>query len=1052
MTKQRVFTVAQGEASTPVSGEHSPGTPPDHLPPPPPGQVPSLDLRDKGQHRAMATPLPTVPGYEILRELGRGGMGVVYQARQTKLDRLVALKMILAGEYAGSEQVSRFRSEAEAVARLQHPNIVQIHEVGEHEGQPYFALEYVEGGSLAQRLAGMLPPAREAAQLVETVARAVDYAHQRGIIHRDLKPANVLLTPDGLPKITDFGLAKRLDISPGQTQSGEILGTPSYMAPEQTLGQSQVVGPAADTYALGAILYEAMTGRPPFKGETALETLEQVRSLEPVPPRRLQPKLPPDLETICLKALAKAPGQRYASARDLADDLRRFLNGEPIRARPVGLAERLWRRCRRNPVVAGLLAASLMLLIGGFAGVTWQWRQAREHLILANQQRDRAEANFLLARDAVDQMLTEVGQEHLKDIPEMDPVRKVLLEKALVFYRKFLHDQGDSAPVRHEVGQAYRRVGEINQMLGYHAEAEAAYRRALEVQSQLVEESSGDPEHRRQLAKSHFHLGNLYQTTDRVAEAEAAHKEAWNLVKQLAQEYPDTPDYQQDLAASYNALGSLYGKTGRQIERRTAYSQALNLLDQLVRAYPLVRGYQEDLATSYNRLGGVWINEHRPNEAKSAILQALDIWEKLTHAHPANTDYQDKLASSHYQLGMLYSTSQPGILFPISQREEAVAAFKEAIAIREKLAREHPAVPRYREYLASNDDLLGHLYITLNQTDQAEAAYNQARENREKLVHDYPSIPRYQSDLAASLLQLANVYREMKRPDQAEANYLKALDLQEKLVRAHPSVTEYPEALAISCFSLGLLYDRINRPSEAETAFRRAVDINEKLAREHPAQRKFAIALGTSCTSMGNSLCRHRKYEAGFDWFARAVRQLEPWFQPDAKSTSDRKFLRDAYKGRAAALNDLSRYTEALKDWDRAIELASDTDRDLRLFRALTLAHLGEHSQATTEAEALIRKTPTASFSYYAACVFARSSPAARQDAKLPPADRDKRAEHYAARAMECLVKARAAGYFKTANARERLQKEKALDPLRARPDFKQLLAELEANKTPAAK
>jgi tRNA A-37 threonylcarbamoyl transferase component Bud32 len=309
-----------------------------------------------------------VPGYEVLRELGRGTMGVVYQARHQKLHRQVALKMILAGSHAGAAELARFQTEAEAIARLQHPNIVQVHEVGEHEGKPFVALEFCGGGSLDKKLNGTPLPAAEAAALVETLARAVQAAHEHHVVHRDLKPANVLLAEDGTPKITDFGLAKKLDEA-SQTQSGAILGTPSYMAPEQAGGKSAAVGPLADVYALGAILYECLTGRPPFKAVTPMETILQVVADEPVPPSRLQPRIPRDLETICLKCLRKEPARRYGSATALAEDLQRFLKGEPIRARPVGRAERVLKWVRRNPAVAASLAAVALTLIVG-AGVS----------------------------------------------------------------------------------------------------------------------------------------------------------------------------------------------------------------------------------------------------------------------------------------------------------------------------------------------------------------------------------------------------------------------------------------------------------------------------------------------------------------------------------------------------------------------------------------------------------------------------------------------------------------------------------------------------------
>jgi serine/threonine protein kinase/WD40 repeat protein len=310
------------------------------------------------------TRVPEVPGYQVLGELGRGGMGVVYWAWQTSLNRPVALKMILAGAHASSQEVARFQTEAEAVARLHHPHTVQIYEVGRHDKHPYMALEYVDGGSLAQKLAGAPLPARKAAELLQTLARAVSYAHERGIVHRDLTPANVLLTSAGEPKITDFGLAKLLvGDSDVQTRTGAIVGTPSYMAPEQARGKSKEVGPAADVYALGAILYEMLTGRPPFRAETPLDTLQQVQTQEPVPPSRLQPNVPRDVATICLKCLQKEPVRRYASAEALADDLHRFLAGMPIQARCVSSTERLWRWCRRNPAVAILTGSVLVLLV-----------------------------------------------------------------------------------------------------------------------------------------------------------------------------------------------------------------------------------------------------------------------------------------------------------------------------------------------------------------------------------------------------------------------------------------------------------------------------------------------------------------------------------------------------------------------------------------------------------------------------------------------------------------------------------------------------------------
>ena len=375
-----------------------------------------------------AAALPNVPGYEVLEEIGRGGMGVVYRARHLQLGRPVALKMLRDGALASRSEHARFRSEAEAVARLQHPNIVQIFEVGEHDGRPFLALEYVGGGSLSQRLAGQPQSPRQTAELVATLARAAHYAHQQGVIHRDLKPANILLTsspasPDGLgvPKIVDFGLAKQLTGRDGPTTTGDILGTPSYMAPEQAR-TGVPIGPAVDVYALGTILYAGLTGRPPFQSQNHLDTLFQVVHHEPVPPSRLNATVPLDLATISVKCLAKNPAQRYGTAAELADDLERFLAGRPILARPAGAWERFAKWAGRHPAVAFLSALVALVTLLGVGLVAWKWREAEANAqaeaearrdaqqLAADEAKARREVERLLATADVDRALSVCTQ------------------------------------------------------------------------------------------------------------------------------------------------------------------------------------------------------------------------------------------------------------------------------------------------------------------------------------------------------------------------------------------------------------------------------------------------------------------------------------------------------------------------------------------------------------------------------------------------------------------------------------------------------------------
>src|SRR5579875_2826470 len=328
-----------------------------------------VTLETHKQHATVTTraEMPRIPGYEIEKELGRGATGVVYKARQLALDRVVVLKMLLHAEYADAQERQRFQVEARALARLKHPNIVQIYEVGEHQGQPFFALEFVEGGTLAERKSRQPLSVAEAAKLIATLARAVHAAHEAKVIHRDLKPSNILLTLDGTPKISDFGLAKQLDAETLRTQSGAIFGTPAYMSPEQACGRSKAISPAMDIHALGVILYELLAGQMPFHGLTMLDVLQQVQSVEPVSLRRLVPRMPRDLETICHKCLRKMPEARYQSALELAEDLERFLKGEPIRARPIPAWERGVKWARRHPTAAALIAV-LVCVVAAFIG------------------------------------------------------------------------------------------------------------------------------------------------------------------------------------------------------------------------------------------------------------------------------------------------------------------------------------------------------------------------------------------------------------------------------------------------------------------------------------------------------------------------------------------------------------------------------------------------------------------------------------------------------------------------------------------------------------
>jgi tetratricopeptide (TPR) repeat protein/tRNA A-37 threonylcarbamoyl transferase component Bud32 len=597
--------------------------------------------------------------YGVLRVLGRGGMGIVFQARQTRPQRLVALKMILAGRRAGREQLLRFRSEAEVVARLQHPNIVQIHEVGEHDGRAYYAMEFVPGGSLAERLAAAPLAAPAAARLVQGLAEAVQHAHERGIVHRDLKPSNVLLLgglgspSEWVPKIADFGLAKQFEGEGGvcpwapRTESGAILGTPGYMAPEQA--GSGEVGPAADVYALGAILYECLTSRPPFRAATVLETLEQVRSQEPVAPGRLQLGLPRDLQTICLKCLRKEPARRYVSARELADDLGRFLRGEPIRARPAGRAERLWKWARRKPALAALVAVSGLSLAALVAG-GWVYNarlraavaQAEAKEEEARQQHALAVNNFRAARESMDRMLERVEYPPAGVGTHSEELRGELLKEVLAFYER-AHGADDPDPgVRRDMAYALARIGATQHWLGRNGPAAENFRRAIALLEGLPPEQRALPLWRDRMAECWTHLGGLAAAAGQLDEAERACRQVLAIHQQLVEADPENPYRQNLLADAERGLGKVCQDLSRWAEAEAHYNRARDLRTRLLAAhpaYPLDEIIRMGLGSDHVLLGHLDRLTHRPAAAGAAFAKAEELLAPLVEAHPDNTHY-----------------------------------------------------------------------------------------------------------------------------------------------------------------------------------------------------------------------------------------------------------------------------------------------------------------------------------------------------------------------------------------------------------------------------
>ncbi len=482
-------------------------------------------------------------GYEILEELGRGGMGVVYKARQVALNREVAIKVIKTGGFASEAELLRFQNEAEAVAQLDHPQIVPIYEVGQIEGLPFFSMKLISGTSLDKQLADFAGNPRASARIVAIAAAALHHAHQRGILHRDLKPANILLDEQDEPHVTDFGLAKRIGADGELTQTGTLMGTPSYMAPEQASQARGALSTATDVYGLGTILYALLAGRAPFAGTTLVETLDLVRSKAPEAPSLINPLVPRALEIICLKCMEKEPHRRYASALALAEDLERWLEGVPILAQPVGPATRAWMWCRRNRALAAMAALFLLAVVGGLAGVTWKWREA-------DRQRKSAEAlNELLT----DRLLAQAS-------PELDPLAKdltvrELLDRTAAQLGGWLDGQPEvEARIRATIGGAYLSLGDYDR-------AETHLRTALRL----------DIEHRGPVDRDTLRVGNLLATmldlTQRGADALALIRR--NLADCRRAPGPDDPI---TLDAA-ERLGSILVHLGKNDEAETVFRQ-----------------------------------------------------------------------------------------------------------------------------------------------------------------------------------------------------------------------------------------------------------------------------------------------------------------------------------------------------------------------------------------------------------------------------------------------------------------------------------------------
>jgi tetratricopeptide (TPR) repeat protein/tRNA A-37 threonylcarbamoyl transferase component Bud32 len=796
--------------------------------------------------RGLVNPSPALhPGlvlgdYELFEPIAEGGMGTVFRARQRSLDRLVAVKVLRTGRLATAAEWQRFRNEAEAVAQLDHPHIVPIYEVGEHAGLPFFSMKLLNG-SLADHPGQYRDTPETAAELVASVAEAVHYAHERGLLHRDLKPANILLDASGRPHVSDFGLAKRF-AGPGPTgvpeltHSGDVLGTPSYMSPEQALGGGHLVTILADVYGLGAILYELLTGQPPFRGPTALETLRQLRETEPPAVAGLNPRVDRNLETICLKCLAKEPERRYRSAADLAADLRRYLRGEPITARPATWFERGRAWCRRQPLIAALLTALVVVFIAGFTLVTWQWRRAE----LSNADREQQHLQAEAARADAQRMLDSFAKE-LSETPvtnqALQETRRRMLRSALTYYRNFLRERGDDPHLQEETARVQFHIGAITSVLGSAKDALASYQQALELTRKLWHERPDDRRVRANLARTLARIGVLQVETAQTEEGLHSYQEARGLLEESLREQAEDA-VQADLAGLLTNLGNVCTALNRFDEAGDCFKREIGLLEDLIRRRPDTAEYRCNLGLALNNLGLWHAGQEQPKKAIAVLEQGRNVLRPLVKDHPDQPRYRDELARVLLNLAGQQNGAR--------RRSEALNNLDEARWLLKPLIHDYPFLRQYQHRLAIVERQCGHVYRDSGRLEEARAAYEEALRLGEKLVEAQPGISAFRAGLASCCFDLAILNQRQKRPDEMFRCYEFARKHWQALVKANSANAGYRNSLGLTLNNLGHELWLAGKADQALPVLEQARYHNIKAMAAAPKVRFYRLVLSNS--------------------------------------------------------------------------------------------------------------------------------------------------------------------------------------------------------------
>jgi serine/threonine protein kinase/Tfp pilus assembly protein PilF len=940
------------------------------------------------ESRRMPTAAPRVLGdYRILREIGRGGMGVVYEAEQRSLNRRVALKVLPMSAALDGRQFQRFQLEAQAAACLHHNNIVPVFAVGIEGGMPYYAMQFIEGRSLAdvnaelRRAEGLDPAVRPndgaapriadvtttalarsllagdtgprhatgSGEVVETEARAarpppgvppataaapveirvhpessagiaartsakpgssthtrayahtvaglglqaaeaLDHAHTRGVLHRDIKPGNLLLDADGRLWVADFGLAQ-IQGNHGLTLTGDVLGTLRYMSPEQALARRVVIDGRTDIYSLGVTLYELLTLRPAVDGEDRAEILRRIADREPPAPSASNPAVPRDLETVVRKAMAKEPSERYATAKELADDLRRFLDSRPIAARPPSLADRVAKWARRHSAGVVTAAVFLGLAVLGLGVSTFLVNRERAEAV---RQRDEARRQREFARRAVDEMYSQVAEQWLAEQPQMKPLQRKFLQEALRYYQDFARQQSLTPTERAEAARAYQRVGRIQGELGQTTEARAAYDRATSLLRRLVDDQPDSPEFRKLLSGAlDGHAGLCRKLGDR-ADAERLSREAVMQRQWLMDRSPEDPEYGSLLAVSQTNLGLLLQEAGQPQEADAVFRQAATSLRTLLNRRSGDLDLAQKLSNLENNRALLLEDLNRLADAEEALRESLRLLDSAVTAAPDRPKDRLSLAYRRINLGnLLEQTGRPA---------DAEAEFLRAIGHLDRLTREFPEVPEYRHDLAKAHSGLGKVYSRSQRHLDAEAACRRAIAVDEGLVAGFPGTPTYLGKLTSDLNNLGLVLTGLGRYPEAETLLRRGISLHER--------SGNTRGLATVSSHLGSVLRKTGRLDDAVTSYQRSRELWTKILADAKYPANAHHGLGGVLHNLAQVYKDQGKLAEARQLYQEALAHQRDALKDNPRDASVRLFLRNHYFGLAQTLAQLGDHKE----------------------------------------------------------------------------------------------------------------------------------------------